>query len=357
MPDQDAYTYSDTTKLGPLHHDMGCGLSADFMVDCRLLYKLVQKLQFFHTGMTSFHIFITAGRHDPETFHLFIALLPGANSIKTISRRGIMTKDIGFIGGGQMGEALVKGLLKAGLCPAEALLVAEPHAQRRSDLETSYGIETTNSSAAVWQSCRTVVLAVKPQAMADVLATASPRDSQLIITIAAGLPIAAYEDLLNRKDLRIIRVMPNTPALVLEAASALCCNTNVTTDDLQRATDIFNAVGTAVVLDERYLDAVTGLSGSGPAYVFTFIEALIDAGVKTGLARDVAETLAVQTVLGSVKLMQAGREHPAVLRSRVTSPGGTTIAGLHILEKNAFRGTIMDAVEAATNRSMELGRK
>jgi len=269
-----------------------------------------------------------------------------------------MTKEIGFIGGGQMGEALVKGLLKAGLYQAHSLILAEPNALRRRYLETTYGIETCDTTFPVWQTCNTVLLAVKPQVMADVLISAKPyiQNTHLIITIAAGLPIALYERLLDNKMAKIIRVMPNTPALVLEGASALCCNAQVTDDELKKATAIFNAVGKSVVLDERYLDAVTGLSGSGPAYVFTFIEALIDAGLKTGLARDVAETLAVQTVLGSVKLMLENKEHPAVLRAKVTSPGGTTIAGLHVLEKNGFRGIIMDAVEAAANRATELGR-
>ena len=266
--------------------------------------------------------------------------------------------EIGCIGGGQMGEALVKGLLKAGLYKASSLLVAEPNAERRRYLETTYGIETRETALSVWQACGTVILAVKPQAMTDVLTTAKPsiQKTHLIITIAAGLPLAVYERILD-KDVKIIRVMPNTPALILEGASALCCNANVTTEEMRKATAIFNAVGKAVVLDERYLDAVTGLSGSGPAYVFTFIEALIDAGLKTGLIRSVAETLAIQTVLGSVKLMLETKEHPAVLRSRVTSPGGTTIAGLHILEKNGFRGIVMDAVEAAARRSAELGRQ
>lgn len=270
-----------------------------------------------------------------------------------------MTKEIGFIGGGQMGEALVKGLLKAGIYKNSSLLLAEPNAEKRRTLETTYGIETCDTAIPVWQTCDTVLLAVKPQIMADVLASAKPyvQSSQLIITIAAGLPLAAYERILDNKSARIIRVMPNTPALVLEGASAICCNPNATADDVQKATAIFNAVGKSVILDERYLDAVTGLSGSGPAYVFTFIEAMIDAGLKTGLARDVAETLAVQTVLGSVKLMQESKEHPAVLRAKVTSPGGTTIAGLHVLEKNGFRGIIMDAIEAAANRATELGRK
>ena len=266
--------------------------------------------------------------------------------------------EIGFIGGGQMGEALVKGMIKAALYQASALLVAEPNAARRGYLENAYGIETRDTALPVWQACDTVLLAVKPQAMTEVLTSAKPsiQKTHLIISIAAGLPLAIYERILD-KDAKIIRVMPNTPALVLEGASALCCNANVTADEMRMATAIFNAVGKAVVLDEQYLDAVTGLSGSGPAYVFTFIEALIDAGLKTGLARDVAETLAVQTVLGSVKLMCETKEHPAVLRARVTSPGGTTIAGLHVLEKNGFRGIVMDAVEAAVRRSAELGRQ
>jgi pyrroline-5-carboxylate reductase len=270
-----------------------------------------------------------------------------------------MTKEIGFIGGGQMGEALVKGLLKAGLYQAHTIILAEPNAEKRGHLEASYGIDTCATADPVWQACDTVLLAVKPQIMAGVLASAKRqmRESHLLITIAAGLPIAAYERLLDNKKQKIIRVMPNTPALILEGASAICCNSPVTNDELQKAVAIFNAVGKSVILDERHLDAVTGLSGSGPAYVFTFVEALIDAGLKTGLSRDVAEALALQTVLGSVKLMAESNEHPAVLRSRVTSPGGTTIAGLHVLEKSGFRGIIMDAIEAAANRATELGRQ
>jgi pyrroline-5-carboxylate reductase len=269
-----------------------------------------------------------------------------------------MKKKIGFIGGGQMGEALVKGLLKAGLYDKQSIFVAEPNAAKRELLETAYGIATSETVDFVWQASDTVILAVKPQTMAEVLASAKKclRDTHLIITIAAGLPISTYEKLLGGDRRKIIRVMPNTPALILEGASAICRNALVTDDELQSAAAIFNAVGKSVILDERYLDAVTGLSGSGPAYVFTFVEALIDAGLKTGLARDVAETLALQTVLGSVKLMLENKEHPAVLRSKVTSPGGTTIAGLHVLEKSGFRGIVMDAVEAAANRATELGK-
>jgi pyrroline-5-carboxylate reductase len=273
-----------------------------------------------------------------------------------------MTKNngfaIGFIGGGQMSEALVRGLLKAARYQTFSFLVAEPNVERRRYLKMTYGIETSETALPVWQACSTVLLAVKPQMMADVLVSAKPsvQETHLIITIAAGLPLSIYERILD-KEVKIIRVMPNTLALVLEGASALCCNSNVTTEEMHKATAIFDAVGKTVVLDERYFDAVTGLSGSGPAYVFTFIEALIDAGLKTGLTRNVAEILAVQTVFGSVKLMLEAKDHPAVLRSRVTSPGGTTIAGLHVLEKSGFRGIVMNAVEAAARRSAELGRQ
>jgi pyrroline-5-carboxylate reductase len=149
--------------------------------------------------------------------------------------------------------------------------------------------------------------------------------------------------------------MPNTPALVMEGASAICGGSNANQNDLETARAIFDAVGKSVVLGEAEMDAVTGLSGSGPAYVFSFIEALVDAGVKVGLVRDVAQTLALQTVLGSVKLAIDTKSHPAELRAMVTSPGGTTIAGLHAMEKAGFQGIVMDAVEAATSRSRELG--
>jgi len=178
----------------------------------------------------------------------------------------------------------------------------------------------------------------------------------LIISIAAGLPISFYEQEFERDDCKIIRVMPNTPALVLEGASGLSGNKNVQQEDLLRCEEIFNKIGKAVILEEQALDAVTGLSGSGPAYVFTFAEAMIDAGIKAGLPRPTAETLALQTILGSVKLLMESKKHPAELRAMVTSPGGTTIAAQHVLERSGFKGIIMDAVEAAVTRSKELGK-
>jgi pyrroline-5-carboxylate reductase len=265
---------------------------------------------------------------------------------------------LGFIGGGLMAEALIKGIIGAGLVEAGQILVADPSSARRMVLGTEYKVAVVPEATSVWAECKVVVLAVKPQVISAVLSDSREQiqATHLLISIAAGIPLSVLEDAVSGRGCRIIRVMPNTPAIVLKGASALSPGLGVSTEDLAVATSIFDAVGVSFVLDESYLDAVTGLSGSGPAYVFTFIEALIDAGVKVGLARPVAQSLALQTVLGSVLLALDGSRHPAELRAMVTSPGGTTIAGLHELEKGAFRALITNAVEAATNRSCELGR-
>lgn len=256
-----------------------------------------------------------------------------------------------------MGEALVRGMIQSGLYQGSDILIAEPDEKRRDYLEATYAAKTSADNLILWQECSIVILAVKPQTMAAMLRDSREhiQSSHLLITIAAGLPLYFYSACLGSETCRIIRVMPNTPALVLQGASAICGNHNVSQTDLDKAVTIFSAIGTTVILDESYLDAVTGLSGSGPAYVFTFVEALIDAGIKCGLTRNVAESLTLQTILGSIMLLQENGEHPAILRSKVTSPGGTTIAGLHVLEKAGFRGIIMDAVEAATLRSKTLG--
>jgi len=269
-----------------------------------------------------------------------------------------ITTKLGFIGGGQMGEALIRGIIQSGLYASGDILVTEPNESRRTYLQETYQVQPFDSGAPIWKTCSTVILAVKPQVMGSLLADARKMISSkhLIISIAAGLPISFYEEHLNGQQCRIVRVMPNTPALILESASALSGNSHVTPADMDLAKSLFDAVGKAIVMDERYLDAVTGLSGSGPAYVFSFIEGMIDAGVKVGLARPVAETLALQTVLGSVKLMLETGKHPAVLRDMVTSPGGTTIAAQHVMDRAGFKGIIMDAIEAATNRSAELGK-
>ena len=271
-----------------------------------------------------------------------------------------LSGNLGFIGGGRMGEALIQGILKSGIIKAENVLVTDPVAERRAYLTESYGVKTFDSSedANVWSNCTTVILAVKPQIMKDVLqaAKSSVNNSHLLISIAAGIKSSFLDTNLSGSNCRIIRVMPNTPAFVLEAISALSGGPRVTQEDMDTAVTIFDSIGKSVVLDEKYFDAVTGLSGSGPAYVFTFIEALIDGGEKVGLNKSDAELLAMQTVLGSVKLAMSSKETPAQLRAMVTSPGGTTIAGLHELETAGFNTIIMDAIKAATERSKELGK-
>jgi len=267
---------------------------------------------------------------------------------------------LGFIGGGRMAEALIQGILKSRIISASDILVSEPVIDRRNFLTDTYGVATYSSSEDedIWSDCRTIILAVKPQVIKTVLKEAGTKidDRHLLISIAAGIQTSVIEAILTECRCRIIRVMPNTPAFVLEAASAVCQGPRASQEDMNTALAIFNSIGRSVILEEKYFDAVTGLSGSGPAYVFTFIEALIDAGLKVGLNRADAELLVMQTVLGSVKLAMDSREHPAQLRAMVTSPGGTTIAGLHELEAAGFNGIIMDAVEAAAERSKELGQ-
>lgn len=271
----------------------------------------------------------------------------------------LMLKDrkIGFIGGGNMAEALIKGLISGGV-PARELLVAEPVPARRDLLQERYEVSTTDDNSAVTSACDIILLCIKPQTCGQALKSlkAAIRPDQLFISIMAGVKTAAIEDAIGGTP-RVVRVMPNTPALVLEGASALCAGSHATNDDLSLGRHLFEMVGKSWVVEEKLLDAVTGLSGSGPAYVLTFIEALSDAGVKNGLPRDVATGLAAQTVFGTAKLLLETREHPAVLRDKVTSPGGTTIAGLAALEKEAFRNAAISAVDAATTRSVELGKK
>lgn len=266
-------------------------------------------------------------------------------------------KSVGFIGGGNMAEALIRGLLAAGVAPGR-LLAADPLEAKRVYLVDRYGIHTTSDNRAVAKASDILILAVKPQLAAAALAHLHEEigPETLLISVMAGVNCDTIEKLFTRP-VRLVRVMPNTPALVLQGASGLSRGSDASDDDLALAEAIFSQVGTTCRVDEKLLDAVTGLSGSGPAYVLTFIEALADAGVKNGLPRETALALAAQTVLGTAQLLLQTGDHPAVLRDRVTSPGGTTIAGLHALEKGAFRATTMNGVDAATARSMELGKK
>ncbi len=263
----------------------------------------------------------------------------------------------GFIGGGNMAEAIVKGLLAGGV-PAADLAVSEPSEQRRHVLAERYGIRVLNDNAALCQTSDTIILAVKPQVYAAALkgVDAPAAAGKLFISIMAGVKTSALESLLGSES-KVVRVMPNTPALVLAGATAIAGGARARDEDLALTRRIFDLVGTSCIVEEKLLDAVTGLSGSGPAYVLTFIEALSDAGVKHGLSREVATALAAQTVYGTAKLLLETREHPAVLKGNVASPGGTTIAGMHSLERDGFRAATMNAVEVAVARSKELGEK
>ncbi|QEM69244.1 pyrroline-5-carboxylate reductase [Geobacter sp. FeAm09] len=266
-------------------------------------------------------------------------------------------KTIGFIGGGNMAEAIIKGLLVGGV-PAAAIAVAEPAPLRREFLASEYGVALHDENADVARRADIILLAVKPQVAGSVLAgleqTISP--DKLIISIMAGIATGFIEASFNN-GVRVVRVMPNTPALIQAAATAICPGRKATEQDLETAREIFSLVGTVVTVPEKQMDAVTGLSGSGPAYVFAFIEALADAGVKNGLPRDIAAKLAVQTVVGAARMVAETGEHPALLREKVSSPGGTTIAALHTLENGRFRGLVMDAVDSASQRSKELSGK
>jgi pyrroline-5-carboxylate reductase len=262
---------------------------------------------------------------------------------------------VGFVGTGNMAEALIRGLVTAGVVEPRQIVGSDPRAERCQQLAEKYRIATTTDNLEVARRSEILVLSVKPQVMTRVLDEIAPtvRPTALVISIAAGIPIATLEDKLPRS--RVVRTMPNTPALVGAGATAIAGGGHATSEDLAAAKRIFDSVGLTVVLEEAQLDAVTGLSGSGPAYMFLIIEALSDAGVKVGLSRYNAQALAAQTVLGSAKLLIETNEHPGRLKDMVTSPGGTAIAGLHTLEEGGLRTTLINAVEAATKRSRELG--
>jgi pyrroline-5-carboxylate reductase len=267
-----------------------------------------------------------------------------------------MTRTIGFIGAGNMAEAMIRGLLRGNDFAPAQIFASGPREERVRELREAYGIDATTDNR-IPAAAEIVVLSVKPQIMRRVLEevaeTISP--DALVISIAAGVPVATIQARLA-SGTRVIRAMPNTPALVDAAATAIAGGEHARESDLADAKRIFDAIGLTVILDESQLDAVTGLSGSGPAYVFLILEALSDAGVKVGLSRRTAQLLAAQTVLGSAKLLLETNEHPGRLKDMVTSPGGTAITGLHTLEAGGVRTTLMNAVEAATRRSRELGQ-
>lgn len=268
------------------------------------------------------------------------------------------TIPIGFLGAGQMATALAKGWLGSGLLDAERSTAADPYAAATQLFRTKTGLTTAASNRDVLTQTDVLVLAVKPQILPNLLEEIRPHlePRHLLISIAAGVQIREFEARLGSQT-RIVRVMPNTPALLGASAAGYSANAAATADDLALVGRLFSAVGVAYALPEGQLDAVTGLSGSGPAFVYVLIEAMADGGVRMGLPREVALKLAAQTVLGSARMVLETGQHPGQLKDAVASPGGTTIAGLHALERGGLRASIMDAIEAATLRATELGRK
>jgi pyrroline-5-carboxylate reductase len=261
---------------------------------------------------------------------------------------------LGLIGAGNMGGAIVRGLLAGGGVPRENLIFYDPD-QTRQEAMAKLGVKAALDNSEVMQA-QVVVLAVKPQLLKAVLAGVKEfaRSGHLIISIAAGVPLATLEGALPES--RVIRAMPNTPAIVGAGITCLAPGRRATPDDVDLALELFQAVGQAAVVEERLLDAVTALSGSGPAFVAVFIEALGDGGVKAGLPRALAHNMAMQTVLGAAKLCLEEDLHPGRLKDLVASPGGTTIEGLHVLEQGGFRGLVISAVAAAAARAKELAK-
>ena len=271
----------------------------------------------------------------------------------------LKNKKIGFIGGGNMAEAIIKGMLSSSTISGSNIFVSEPNKSRQTFLISEYKIKVMKDNLDLVKKTDVLIVAVKPQIIRQVLKDVAEHITaqKLVISVAAGVPISQIEKALSngkKKKPSIVRTMPNTPSVVQEGVTAITVGEGVGKSDLKISHEIFQSVGRTVEVPEDQIDAVTGLSGSGPAYIFMIIEALSDAGVKMGLSRNVANELTIQTVLGSALLVRETGISPGELKNRVTSPGGTTIAGLHALEKGSLRATLMNAVEKATLRSKEL---
>lgn len=270
----------------------------------------------------------------------------------------MLGKTIAFLGAGNMAGALVRGLVSHKIASPAEIVCTDVREERLAELKKTLHVKTMDSNREATAHADVVVLSTKPQAFDRLLpeVAAGLRPGTLVISIAAGISCAAIEGRLPPQT-HVVRAMPNTPAIVHAGATGLSRGTHATAEDVALARKLFDGVGISVVLDESLLDAVTGLSGSGPAYIFLIIEALADAGVKVGLHRDSAQLLAAQTLYGSAKLLLETGEHPGKLKDMVTSPGGTAIAGLHTLEAGGMRTTLINAVETATARARTLGEE
>ena len=268
----------------------------------------------------------------------------------------MLSQTIGFIGAGQMARALASGFVNSGLVAPERIVAADPLESALAAFRKAVpAARTVADNATLAREADVLFLATKPQHVLPALADAKSQiGDKLLVSIAAGVNLKTLSGALA--EARLVRVMPNTPCLIGQSASGYCMGPRATAADGQLVAQLLGAVGRAIAVDEKLLDAVTGLSGSGPAFVFVMIEALSDGGVRMGLPRDVAMALAAQTVRGAAQMVLETGEHPSVLKDRVASPGGTTIAGLQALEAGGLRAALMAAVEAATRRSIELGQ-
>jgi len=272
-------------------------------------------------------------------------------------RAAVLSVRLGIIGGGVMGEALLSRLLGQGLYAAEEVMLSEPSPERRQVLFEQYSIQTTDSNVEVLEASKVVLLAIKPQVfeiVAKDFQGARCETPPLVLSILAGVPLSKLESVMSGWP--VVRAMPNTPATIGGGMTAIALGTRTMAEHGELAENIFAAMGQVVKVPEGMLDAVTGLSGSGPGYVAIVVEALADGGVAAGLPRGIANQLALQTVLGTAELIQKTGMHPAELKDRVTSPGGTTIAGIACLEELGLRSALIEAVRTASSRSRELGR-
>jgi len=269
----------------------------------------------------------------------------------------MLKEKIGVIGAGKIGSAIIRGVIRAGLAQKDQVMASDVSTALRQSIAKELEIKVTPNNDKLCGFADIVILAVKPQIVDPVLKEIAKKvgKEKLLVSVAAGVPLSRIEGNLA-KGARVARVMPNIPCVVGAGASCYAGGAHASARDLEKVGSILNSFGIGLPLEEKYLDAVTGLSGSGPAYVFLFIESLADGGVQQGLSRETALKLALQTVYGAAKMALESDKHLGQLRDEVTSPGGTTIAGLYALEKGGFRGTLMEAVASATRRSLELGK-
>lgn len=269
----------------------------------------------------------------------------------------MLREKIGVIGAGKIGAAMARGIIRAGLVKKEGVMASDVSDALRQAITQELGIKATADNGELCDFADIIILAVKPQIVDPVAREIAKKlgKGKLLVSVAAGVPLDRIETHLD-PGARVVRVMPNISCVVGAGAAGYAAGAHATAADLEKVGAILNSFGVGMTVEEKYLDAVTGLSGSGPAYVFLFMEALADGGVQVGLARDVALKLAMQTVYGAARMALESNKHLGELKDEVTSPGGTTIAGLHAMEQKGFRGIVMDAVASATKRAQELGK-